>query len=157
MMIDDRPPNFRIRRLTFADLQAVLAIERDAYDYPWSEGVFRDCLRVGYRSFGAVAIGGHLMGYCFLSIAAGEAHVLNICVNPRNRRSNIAHSLLERMFNQALAEEVETLMLEVRCSNVGAITLYENMGFERVGMRKRYYPAHNGREDALLLSVSMFD
>lgn len=141
-----------IRRLTLADLPEILAIERAAYDYPWSEGIFRDCLRVGYRSFGGMDTNGSLMGYGLLSVAVGEAHVLNLCVGPLHRRQRVASQLLWRMVEQAQREAAHTLMLEVRCSNKAAIRLYQSLGFDRVGLRKRYYPAAEGREDALLLS-----
>lgn len=141
-----------IRRLTLADLPEILAIERAAYDYPWSEGIFRDCLRVGYRSFGAADTNGDLMGYGLLSVTVGEAHVLNLCVGPLHRRKRVASQLLWRMLEQAQREGADTLMLEVRSSNKGAMTLYENMGFNQIGVRRRYYPAANGREDALLLA-----
>lgn len=141
-----------VRRLVTADLPEVLAIERSAYDYPWSEGIFRDCLRVGYRGFAAVDPAGRLMGYALLSVAVGDAHVLNLCVGPLYRRRGVAMRLLEQMIRQARRERADTLMLEVRPSNKAALALYDRMGFDRVGMRKRYYPAANGREDALLLA-----
>lgn len=144
-----------IRRLTLADLPEVLAIEREAYAYPWSEGIFRDCLRVGYRAFAGVDISDSLMGYGFLSVAVNEAHVLNLCVGSLHRRKGVASYLLWQMARQARHEGADTLMLEVRPSNKGAITLYENTGFNRVGVRKRYYPAPSGREDALLLAKAI--
>lgn len=142
----------QIRRLTCADLPAMLRIERAAYDYPWSEGVFRDCFRVGYRSFGGVDGDGSLMGYGLLSIAVTDAHVLNLCVGPRYRRKRVASRLLTRLLECGRDEGAATLMLEVRVSNQTALELYRHMGFDCVGRRKRYYPAVDGREDALLLS-----
>lgn len=144
-----------IRGLTLADLPDILAIERLAYDYPWSEDIFRDCLRVGYRSFGGVAPDGGLMGYGLLSVAVGEAHVLNLCVGPLYRRKRVASQILERMLEQAQKEGAATVLLEVRPSNRAAVRLYEHMGFDRQGVRRRYYPAPEGREDALLLARAL--
>lgn len=144
-----------VRRLVMADLPSVLAIERASYDFPWSEGIFRDCLRVGYRGFAAVDLGGNLMGYALLSVAVGDAHVLNLCVGPEYRRQGVASQLLAQMTRQARRERADTLLLEVRPSNEGAIALYEGLGFNQVGLRKRYYPAVNGREDALLLAKAI--
>lgn len=142
----------RIRRLAPADLPEILAIERAAYDYPWSEDIFRDCLRVGYRGFAAVDAHDRLMGYGLLSIAVTDAHVLNLCVGSPHRRKRVASRILRSMLEHARAQGADTLMLEVRVSNQDALKLYQNTGFERVGRRKRYYPASDGREDALLLS-----
>lgn len=141
-----------IRRLEIRDLPEIMAIERAAYAYPWSEGIFRDCLRIGYHAFAGVNIAGDLMGYGLLSIAVDDAHVLNLCVGPLHRRKGVATSLLWQMIGQARWEGADTLMLEVRPTNGSAIELYDNMGFHRIGVRKRYYPAAEGREDALLLA-----
>lgn len=140
-----------VRTLTTADLPQVLEIERAAYDFPWSEGVFRDCMRVGYRCLAASDLAGNVLGYGLLSVAAGEAHVLNLCVGPLYRRRGVATTLLEHMGRLARREFADCLLLEVRPSNTAALALYRRHGFERIGVRKRYYPAPDGREDALLL------
>ena len=141
-----------VRALTTADLPEVLASERAAYDYPWSEGGFRDCMRVGYRCLAAVDMAGNVLGYGLLSVTVDEAHVLNVCVGPLYRRRGVATLLLEHMARLARGERAATMLLEVRPSNAGALALYRRLGFERVGVRKRYYPAAHGREDALLLA-----
>ncbi|MAA73713.1 MAG: ribosomal-protein-alanine N-acetyltransferase [Salinisphaeraceae bacterium] len=143
---------FQVRRLVTEDVPAVLEIERQSYQYPWSEGIFRDCLRVGYRCFVATDLYGHVRGYSLLSVAVGEAHILNLCVHPDYRRLSIARLLLDQLVRQAVSENAESVMLEVRPSNKGAIRLYEGYGFKRIGRRKNYYPAASGREDALLLA-----
>lgn len=144
-----------IRPLAIADLPAVLAIERAAYDFPWSEGIFRDCLRVGYRGFAAVGPDGALKGYALLSVAVGDAHLLNLCVSPLCRRQGVATQLLEQLIGQARRQAADTLLLEVRPSNRGAVALYHANGFNEVGVRKRYYPASHGREDALILARAL--
>lgn len=143
---------FGVRTLTVADLPEVLAIERAAYEFPWSEGVFRDCMRVGYRCLAATGLAGNLLGYSLLSMAVGEAHVLNLCVAPPYRRQGVATMLLGHMAGIARRERADKLSLEVRPSNTAALALYRRLGFERIGCRKRYYPAVGGREDALLLA-----
>lgn len=141
----------RVRRLTLADLPQVLEIERTAYQFPWSEGIFRDCLRVGYHCFVATDLTDRVLGFALVSIAAGEAHVLNLCVHPQRRRNGVASLLLEHMLDAAARSRADNLLLEVRPSNTAALALYAAHGFERVGLRKRYYPAATGREDAILL------
>lgn len=143
---------FQVRPLSVTDLPEVLAIERGAYEFPWSEGVFRDCMRVGYRCLAATDLVGDLIGYGLLSVAVGEAHILNVCVAPPYRRQGVATMLLEHMTEIARREHVFKILLEVRPSNIAALSLYRRLGFERAGRRKRYYPATGGREDALLLA-----
>lgn len=143
---------FRVRPLTETDLPAVLEIERAAYEFPWSEGVFHDCMRVGYRCLAAVDLAGNILGYGLLSVAAGEAHVLNVCVALPYRRRGVATLLLEHMAGIADGEHASSLMLEVRPTNTAARALYRHLGFETIGRRKRYYPAIGSREDALLLA-----
>lgn len=142
----------QVRKLTLADLPQVLVIERAAYEFPWSDGIFRDCIRVGYRCFVATDMADHVLGYSLLTVAAGEAHVLNLCVDPQRRREGVASYLLHHMMRVARQGNAESIMLEVRPSNKSAIALYYGEGFERTGVRKRYYPAAQGREDAFLLS-----
>ncbi len=142
----------QVRPLTLRDLPQVLVIERAAHEFPWSEGIFRDCLRVGYRCFVATDMADRVLGYSLLSIAAGEAHVLNLCVDLQTRRQGVASYLLNNMIREARQGNAESILLEVRPSNKGAIALYYGEGFERTGVRRRYYPAAQGREDAFLLS-----
>lgn len=146
---------FRVRSLTVADLPHVLAIERTAYEFPWSEGVFRDCLRVGYRGLIATGLTGEILGYGLFSVAASEVHILNICVAAPYRRQGVATMLLEHMADIARHKRADSLLLEVRPSNIAALSLYRRLGFRWVGRRKRYYPAVRGREDALLLARSV--
>lgn len=134
------------------DVEAVIEIERVAYNYPWSERVFRDCLRVGYRAWVVDRIGGALSGYALASIAVGEAHLLNLCVAEDARRTGAASRLLDTVIGQAATERAAELFLEVRPSNRAARRLYARYGFETCGRRPNYYPDGHGREDALLLS-----
>lgn len=137
-----------------ADLDAVMEIESRAYDFPWTEGIFRDCLRVGYCCW-CYEIDGLIQGYGVMSVAAGESHILNISVRPESQRQGIGSKLMKHFLQLARRHDADTVMLEVRPSNRLAIKLYEKLGFNEIGVRRNYYPAHQGREDALLLALSL--
>lgn len=137
------------------DLTAVLAIERSSYGFPWSKGIFLDCLRMGYSCWVATDRVGEILGYALMSLAAQEAHILNICISPDHRRQGVASFLLQHLIGVARRMDTRTLFLEVRPSNNGAVSLYYAFGFSRVGRRRDYYPALHGREDALVLSLEL--
>lgn len=148
-VVEQAPP--RLRAMRRADLAAVVAIERDNYPFPWSEGVFRDCLRVGYYCRVLDTERG-VGGYAIMSLAAGEAHVLNLCVDGWLRGGGHGRRLLEHLSEIATRGRARRLFLEVRPSNTAARRLYERAGFGQIGLRRGYYPAHGGREDALVLA-----
>ena len=134
------------------DLSSVSDIERRSYDFPWSHGVFRDCLLAGYTCI-VLERGDFLAGYGILSVAAGEAHVLNLCVDPHYRRLGYGDRLLDEMLQRAKAASVKEVFLEVRPSNVNALSLYRKKGFRQIAHRRAYYQARYGREDAAVLSL----
>lgn len=136
------------------DLAAVLRIERAAYDYPWSERVFRDCLRVGYCCW-VLEVARAVEGYCIMSSAPGESHILNLCVRPDSQGQGFGRLLLSHFIALAREHRADTALLEVRPSNRVARRLYADMGFVEVGVRRGYYPAHDGREDALILGIAL--
>ncbi|MEL7539014.1 MAG: ribosomal protein S18-alanine N-acetyltransferase [Pseudomonadota bacterium] len=136
------------------DLADVAAIERRSYEFPWSQGVFRDCLLAGYQCL-ALDYGDRLAGYSILSIAAGEAHILNLCVSQPIRGFGFGGALLRVMVDRARQSSAERVLLEVRPSNVLAIRLYERRGFIRIGTRRNYYQATEGREDALVYALEL--
>lgn len=136
------------------DLARVAEIERGAYEFPWSPGVFRDCLRVGYNCW-VVEIGDEVQAYGIMSVAAGESHVLNLCVTPAWQGYGLGRRLLDKLLEVAGDHYAAVMMLEVRPSNPRALHLYESMGFSEIGVRRAYYPARNGREDALLLAIDL--
>ena len=139
-----------IRPMHELDVPAVLAIERAAYQFPWSEGIFRDCLRVGYVCC-VVDVGGEMVGYGIMSLGAAEAHVLNVCIRNEYRCRGLAHQLLSYLLNRARTAGMREAFLEVRPSNLAAARLYHALGFEQVGVRRGYYQASVGREDAAVL------
>jgi len=143
-----------IRDMTHDDLSMVSDIERRSYEFPWSHGVFRDCLLAGYQNIVLVSED-RVVGYGVLSIAAGEAHILNICIDPELRSHGYGEKLLDEMLFRARAALVREIFLEVRPSNERAIQLYQKKGFHQVANRHAYYQANEGREDAAVLSKKL--
>jgi ribosomal-protein-alanine N-acetyltransferase len=145
---------FRMRRMTLADLPQVMVIERLNYPFPWQDDIFEDCLKVGYSCWVCEAMD-KVLGYCLLSMGAGEAHILNISVDPAEQKQGIGRKMVLHLIAVARGK-AETVFLEVRPSNLQAIALYEDIGFNEIGIRKNYYPAEDGREDALMMALQLF-
>jgi ribosomal-protein-alanine N-acetyltransferase len=140
-----------VRDMRQTDVPRIAAIERGAYEFPWSAGIFRDCLLAGYTSLVA-EYRGDVIAYAIMSVAAGEAHLLNLCVAVNCRRSGYGGMLLRAIIERAAQAGAERMHLEVRPSNDAALSLYAGHGFERVGIRRHYYRASTGSEDAVLLA-----
>lgn len=136
-------------------LPEVLVVERRAYEFPWSETILRDCLKAGYSAWVLVGPDGSLAGHALMSMAVDEAHVLNLCVDPAQQRQGLGLMLLNHLMTLARAAQASIVLLEVRKSNKAALRLYESVGFQRIGVRKAYYPAKDGREDALVLGFDI--
>jgi len=136
--------------MTHEDLAAVSNIERQSYEFPWSHGVFRDCLLAGYQCI-VLERNDEVAGYSVLSIAAGEAHILNICVHPDFRSLGYGEKLLDDLLFRARSSSVREIFLEVRPSNEHALALYKKKDFHKVADRPAYYQASHGREDANVL------
>ena len=143
-------PEVAIRAMRGNDVADVVAIERASNQFPWSEGIFRDCLRVGYVCR-VVTVSRQVMGYGVMSLGAGEAHILNLCVGEAFRCRGVGRRLLGALIERAADAGMADAFLEVRPSNTVAIRLYLALGFEQVGMRRGYYQAAAGREDAAVL------
>jgi ribosomal-protein-alanine N-acetyltransferase len=150
----DAAPEIGIRPMTEADVAAVFAVERASYQFPWSEGIFRDCLRVGYICR-VLASEKRVIGYGVMSVGAGEAHVLNLCVADEYRCRGLGRRMLGYLLERGAAAGMSEAFLEVRPSNMAAIRLYQATGFEQVGMRRGYYQAVGGREDAAVLRLAL--
>ena len=148
------PPDVALRVMNEADVPAVVALEAAAYQFPWSEGIFRDCLRVGYLCR-VVVIGNDVCGYGIMSMGAGEAHILNLCVRADLRSRGIGRKVLDYLLERARLGGMLEAFLEVRPTNVAAIRLYQAAGFEQVGIRRGYYQAVGGREDAAVLKLEL--
>ena len=149
-----KEPSLRMRPMEEDDMAAVLAVERVGYPHPWTEGNFRDCLRAGYCCW-VLEQDGRMIGHGVLSVAVGEAHVLNVCVHPDWQGRGLGRRILDRMLRLAREHEADTAFLEVRASNTVAQHLYESAGFNEIGLRRGYYPAHNGREDAVVYAKAL--
>ena len=142
------------RAMEAGDLEQVLRIERAAYPEPWSQGVFADCLRAGYQCE-LYLRKGHLVGYSVVSVGAGEAHLLNLCLHPDHQGRGWGREVLRQILNRLCLERIETVFLEVRVSNQAARHLYLSEGFNEIGQRFNYYPNGEGREDALVFAKSL--
>lgn len=142
-------PACGFRPMAAGDVESVIALEHAAYPFPWSEQIFRDCLRVGYDCW-VVDAGSGVSGYGVMSMGAGECHVLNLCIDPGLRRRGVGRALLSMLLARARRAGMLHAFLEVRPSNAAAMALYEGMGFERIGLRRGYYQAAGGREDAVV-------
>jgi len=147
-------PQPRFRPLAESDLAAVMTIERDLYEFPWSPGNFRDSLAAGYSCW-AMLSERRLIGYAVLMLGAGEAHLLNLSIARAEQRRGHGTRLLHHVLGVARRYGVARLLLEVRPSNAEARALYARNGFAELGVRRGYYPARHGREDALVLSVAL--
>lgn len=143
-------PEVEIRAMREGDLDVVFENERSAYTHPWTRGILRDCLRVGYDCHVALA-DGRIVGHAVLSIAVGEAHLLNLCVVEHARGLGVGRLLLRRLLRLAEESSLDTVFLEVRSSNTVARRLYESEGFCEIGQRRGYYPHDEyEREDAVV-------
>ncbi|KRG79472.1 alanine acetyltransferase [Stenotrophomonas ginsengisoli] len=146
-----------LRCMRADDLDTVMAIELRAYPFPWSRGIFADCLSSGYSAW-VLEQGSQIIGYGVLSVAADEAHVLNVCVDPLVQSRGHGRLMLRTLLGSARKQKAQRVFLEVRPSNTAAIALYQSEGFNEIGRRPRYYPAaNNGREDAIVMAIELLD
>ena len=140
--------------MTTGDLDAVQAVEASAYRHPWSRSNFIDSLAAGYLAE-VLACDGGVTGYFIAMVGAGELHLLNLTVAPAQQGLGLGHLLLDAVQDHGRRLGLATLLLEVRRSNVRAQTLYLRRGFATVGERRGYYPAAQGREDALVMGLPL--
>jgi ribosomal-protein-alanine N-acetyltransferase len=144
----------RYRRMTGADLDAVVAIEEAIYPHPWTRGNFGDSLEAGYHCWIAEC-GGEIAGYCVAALGAGEAHLLNLSVAAPWQRRGIGREVLGFVLRLARESGAVRILLEVRPSNEAARALYLAAGFTEIATRRSYYPAGEGREDAIVLQLEL--
>lgn len=142
------------RAMRASDLEAISRIELSAYPHPWTFGIFRDCMASGYECW-VLERSGELIGYGVLSVAAGEAHILNICVAPAEQGRGLGRRILARLLDLARWHHAMRVFLEVRPSNTAAIALYDSSGFNEIGRRPNYYPGKRGREDAMVMAIEL--
>ena len=139
-----------LRRMAERDLDRVFEIEQRAYPHPWTRGIFSDCLRVGYDCW-CLQVGREVVAYCVLSHAAGETHLLNLCVAPEWQGRGLGATLVGHVLRRSAQKGSEEIFLEVRPSNRSARGLYRRFGFRAVGERPGYYAAGDSREDAIIM------
>lgn len=142
----------RHRRMSEADLDAVMAIENAVYTHPWTRGNFVDSLNAGYHCWVAERDGA-TVGYCVVAVAANEAHLLNLSVAAAWQRMGLGSAMLQFAINLARERAAQRIFLEVRVSNDAAHALYARFGFREIGTRHDYYAARGGREDARVLEL----
>ena len=147
--------NISIRPMFEDDVTAIMNIEKNVYDFPWSEQIFHDCLHAGYSSW-VLEADEILVGYGVMLITSDESHILNLCVHPGYQSKGIGKQLLVHFLDLARSNNIQTVFLEARPTNFKAIRLYINMGFNEIGKRRNYYPTKIGREDALVLAKTLF-
>lgn len=147
-------PGADLRVMTIDDLPEVMEIECNAYEFPWSEGIFQDCMRVGYICW-VCEQNENVQAYGIMSVAVSECHVLNLCVKPREQGQGLGRLILRELLNHARRHRADMAFLEVRPTNNRAIALYLSEGFAEMGIRKNYYPTQNGREDALVFAKDL--
>jgi ribosomal-protein-alanine N-acetyltransferase len=143
------------RRMTEADLDAVLKIEYAAFSHPWTRGIFLDGLK-SYEIW-LMFEGEQQVGHGVINVIIDEAHLLNITVKPESQGRGLGLRLLEELMKRAYAMNGRECFLEVRASNQSAYRLYERYGFNEIGRRRDYYPVAGGREDALVMACTLFE
>ena len=149
-----KPGNNRIRPMLETDLDGVFAIEEASYDFPWTRGIFHDCLHVGYSCW-VYEEDDEVQAYGVMSTGGGEAHILTVVVREEARGRQLGRKMILHLLNTATKHKVQTVLLEVRPSNLVAINLYESVGFGEIGRRRDYYPADSGREDAVIMGLDL--
>ena len=147
-------PSIQMRPMQMADLDAIMQIEPTIFPFPWSRGNFSDSLNSGYSCW-VMELDGDIMGYGVLMMILDEAHLLNISIASNQQGRGFGRTLLEHMMQLGQHHGGLNMFLEVRPSNVAAIALYESMGFNEMAIRRNYYPAKQGREDAVLMGMAL--
>lgn len=144
----------QFRPMQLDDLDEIMLIEPQIYHYPWTRGNFSDSLNSGYSAWVLVEHG-KIIAYALLMMVLDEAHLLNLSVAKSYQKQGLGRLLLEHMMQIAKNHQAANMFLEVRQSNISALALYENMGFNEMAIRRGYYPAKNGREDAVLMGLAL--
>ncbi|WP_416384919.1 ribosomal protein S18-alanine N-acetyltransferase [Uliginosibacterium silvisoli] len=142
------------RPMAEEDLDWVSQTEQGIYAFPWSRTNFADSLSAGYSSW-IMLVDGQAVGYAVLMLVMDEAHLLNISIKPALQGRGLGTLLLEHVCAVASRAGGVQMFLEVRASNEAGLRLYDKWSFVRIGQRKDYYPAVNGREDAIVMRREM--
>ena len=145
---------YQLRPMQADDLDAIMQIEPTIYSHPWTRGNFSDSLNSGYSAW-VLEENEIIIGYALLMLVMDEAHLLNLSIAKVQQKRGLGRCLLEHMLKIAKNHQAVNMFLEVRPSNISAIALYVNMGFSEMAVRRAYYPAKDGREDALLMGLAL--
>lgn len=144
-----------ITTIESSDLNNLMQIETRAYPHPWTRSTMQDCLNSGYPAY-KIDHEQKIIAYGFISIAVGEAHLLNLAVDPLFQNQGYGRKLLGYLLTIAEMQAAREMFLEVRISNITARKLYELMGFNEIAVRKNYYPStNNTREDAIIMAKTL--
>jgi ribosomal-protein-alanine N-acetyltransferase len=136
------------------DVDEVHALEQSVFPHPWSRANFADSLASGYDAWVLRDADGVLVGYFLLMYAVDEAHLLDVAVAAQRQGQGLGRYLLDKIMARARQKGMESVLLEVRPSNLRALRVYKEYGFGEIGRRKGYYPAHGGqREDAIVMRL----
>lgn len=149
---------YKLRPMQMDDLDTIMAIEPYIYSHPWTRGNFSDSLNSGYSAWvleDSSDAAQKIMGYALMMMVLDEAHLLNLSIAKAYQKKGLGRFLLEHMLAIANKHQAEHMFLEVRSSNIAAIALYENLGFNEMSIRRGYYPAASGREDAVLMGLAL--
>ena len=148
-------PWLNYRRMTLDDVSQVVQVENEVYPYPWTERIVQDCIRAGHECW--LALENKLVvAHAVVSVAAGESHLLNLSVSKKHQGRGIGKKFIQFLVGIVRSKQATIMMLEVRPSNIQAINCYNASGFNETGCRKNYYPAAEGKEDALLFAREIF-
>ena len=146
---------YEFRPMQMDDLESIMVIEPQIYPYPWTRGNFSDSLSSGYSAW-VLMLNQQIIGYSLMMLVLDEAHLLNLSVAKSYQKQGLGRLLLEHMVSIARKNQMANMFLEVRPSNISAIALYENMGFNEMAVRRNYYPAAHGCEDAVLMGLALW-
>ena len=144
-----------IRAMQRQDIEDIVAIEQSANQFPWTKKNFEDSLSAGHRAWLFCNESGEVFGYTIVQSVIDEAHLLNICLSPAYQGKGLGRKILNHVIDFAKSISSTLIVLEVRRSNHRAQQLYLRSGFNEMSVRKDYYPARNGREDAILMGMEL--
>ena len=147
-------PTSGLRPMTEDDLETIMEIERQTYPFPWTFGIFHDCMHVGYCCW-VYELDDDIEAYAVMSVGANEAHILTLVVRESSRGQGLGRMMLQFLKDTAEQHKADTLLLEVRPTNEVALQLYRSFGFNDIGVRPNYYPAESGREDAVIMAMNI--
>ncbi|XOV82180.1 MAG: ribosomal protein S18-alanine N-acetyltransferase [bacterium] len=151
-MADAPADRLTYREMSLTDLDQVLEIENRAYQFPWTRGIFMDCFRA-HNTCRVACLDGRIVGHAVLMVVAGEATLLNVCIQRDVQGNGFGRLFMHHLIHLAGILGAQTMVLEVRPSNKTAIALYLSLGFVQVGVRKDYYQGVQGREDAHVMAL----